>query len=68
VARLASRLDLSVRAVRPGVLAWRGRVDTSTFEVQTPASQQRNLDYLIRIVSPGRCSEGLNAPAHGITF
>jgi hypothetical protein len=52
VARLASHLDLSVRAVRPGVLAWRRRVDTSTFEVQTPASQQRNLDYLIRIVSP----------------
>jgi len=52
IARLASRLGLSVRAVRLGVMAWHRRVDTSPFDLQTPASQQQNLDYLIRNVSP----------------
>ena len=51
IACLASLLDLSVRAVQPGVIAWRRRVDTSPFDLQTPASQQRNLDYLTRMVS-----------------
>jgi hypothetical protein len=52
ITRLASRLGLSVRAVRLGVMAWHRRVDTSIFDLQTPASQQQNLDYLIRNVSP----------------
>jgi hypothetical protein len=52
IARIASRLDLSVRAVRLGVMTWCQRVDTSPFDLQTPASQQRNLDYLLRYVSP----------------
>src|ERR1017187_5441671 len=52
VARLASHLSLSVRAVRPGVIAWRRRVNTSPVSMQTPASQEQNLDYLIRLVSP----------------
>ena len=52
IARLASRLSVSIRTVRLGVMAWHQRVDTSTFDLQTPASQQQNLDYLIRNVSP----------------
>jgi hypothetical protein len=52
ITRLASLLGLSVRAVRPGVMAWHQRVDTSPFDLQTPTSQQQNLDYLIRNVSP----------------
>ena len=56
IACLASLLDLSVRAVQPGVIAWRRRVDTSPFDLQTPASQHRNLDYLTRMVSPAVAS------------
>jgi hypothetical protein len=33
-------------------MAWHRRIDTSIFDLQTPASQQQNLDYLIRNVSP----------------
>jgi hypothetical protein len=56
IARLASLVGLSVRAVQPGVMAWRRRLVTSPFDLQTPASQQQNLDYLIRMVSPAIAS------------
>jgi len=56
IARVASLLGLSVRAVQAGVIAWRRRVDTSPFDVQTPASQQQNLEYLMAMISPAVAS------------
>jgi hypothetical protein len=56
IARTSSLLGVSYRAVQPGVMAWHRRLDTSPFVLQTPASQQQNLDYLIKIVSPAVAS------------
>ena len=56
IARTSSLLGVSYRAVQPGVMAWHRRLDTSPFVLQTRASQQQNLDYLIKIVSPAVAS------------